>query len=73
MSFFARLRSWMKWTMKGSRLEKEIDTEVRFHIESHTEDLVRSGIPQEEAMRRAKVEFPLIYLLSVDYHGVLGK
>jgi predicted permease len=31
--------------------------EMRFHIEEYTHDLVRSGVPPEEAERRARVEF----------------
>jgi len=57
MSPLARLRSWLKWMMKRPRLENELDTEVRFHLESYAEDLVRSGLPKQEAMRRARIEF----------------
>jgi hypothetical protein len=35
--------------MKLPRLENELDTEVRFHLESYAEDLVRSGLPKQEA------------------------
>src|SRR5208283_2886905 len=52
-----RLRSWLKWMLKRLRLEDEMETEMRFHIESFAEDLVRSGVPREEAMRRARIEF----------------
>ena len=31
--------------------------EMRFHIEQYTDDLVRSGVPPEEAARRARMEF----------------
>jgi putative ABC transport system permease protein len=34
-----------------------MDQEMRFHLESYTEDLVRSGVPREEAERRARLEF----------------
>src|SRR5215471_11363973 len=57
MSPLARLRSWLKWMMKRPRLENELDTEVRFHLESYAEDLVRSGLSKQEAMRRARIEF----------------
>ena len=40
-----------------SRMESEIDAEVRFHIEACGEDLVRSGVPRQEALRRARIEF----------------
>jgi len=31
--------------------------EMSFHIEAYTSDLVRSGVPQAEAERHARVEF----------------
>jgi predicted permease len=57
MRWFARLRSWFKSTVKRARLEAAMEAEVRFHIESYSKDLVRSGVPEEEAMRRARIEF----------------
>jgi putative ABC transport system permease protein len=38
-------------------MESEMDTELRFHMEAYAEELMRNGVPREEAMRRAKVEF----------------
>ena len=34
-----------------------MDTELRFHIEAVAEDLVRSGVPRPEALRRARMDF----------------
>ena len=34
-----------------------MDRELRFHIEAYAEDLIRSGMACEEAMRRARLEF----------------
>jgi hypothetical protein len=38
-------------------MEREMDAELRFHIEAFAEDLVRSGVPREQALRRARIEF----------------
>jgi predicted permease len=38
-------------------MEEEMDAELRFHIESYAEDLVRNGVARQEAMRRARLEF----------------
>lgn len=57
MNFLARVKSWSKWMMKRTQMENDMDAEVRFHIESYAADLVRTGIPQAEAMRRARIEF----------------
>jgi hypothetical protein len=34
-----------------------MDAELRFHVEAYTEDLVRGGVPRQDAMRRARIEF----------------
>ena len=41
----------------GSTLERDMDDELRFHLESRAADLVRSGLPPAEAARRARLEF----------------
>lgn len=55
-----RLRSWLGATLRRSRMESEMDAELRFHIQEHAEDLTRKGVPQQEAMRRARLEFGAI-------------
>jgi hypothetical protein len=57
MTVWNQLRSWLKSTVRRSRMEDEMDEELRFHIESYAEDLVRNGAARQEAMRRARLEF----------------
>jgi hypothetical protein len=38
-------------------MENEMDAELRSHIEAYAEDLIRTGIPRAEAIRRARLEF----------------
>jgi putative ABC transport system permease protein len=38
-------------------MESEMDAELRFHIETFADDLVRGGVSREEALRRARIEF----------------
>jgi macrolide transport system ATP-binding/permease protein len=47
------------WRSLGhrARFESELDDEMRAHIEARADDLVRSGLPRDEALRRARVEF----------------
>ena len=52
-----RLRSWLRAILRRTRLENEMDAELRFHIEAFAEDFVRSGVPRQEAYRRACIEF----------------
>jgi predicted permease len=56
MSAMTRLRSWWKALAHRSMLEQEMETELRFHIKSYAEDLMRGGLDREEAMRRARME-----------------
>jgi predicted permease len=57
MTFWSRFSSWSRATFRRSRLENEMDVELRFHIETFADDLVRSGMPRQEAMRQAHIEF----------------
>jgi predicted permease len=34
-----------------------MEAELRFHLEAYADDLVRTGVPREQAMRRARIEF----------------
>lgn len=57
MTLWSRFRSWWGATLRRSRMESEMDTELRFHVQAYAEDLERSGVPHHEAMRRARLEF----------------
>ena len=57
MTLWSRFRSWLRTTVRRSRMESDMDAELRFHIETFAEDLVRGGLPRAEAMCRARMEF----------------
>jgi predicted permease len=57
---WSRLRSWLRATRHRSRMESEMDAELRFHIEAFAADLVGSGVSRQEALRRARLEFGAI-------------
>jgi hypothetical protein len=57
MRLWNRLRSWAETTLRRSRMESEMDAELRFHIEAFADDLVRGGVLRPEALRRARLEF----------------
>jgi macrolide transport system ATP-binding/permease protein len=57
MTLPSRIRSWFRSILQRSRSEREMDAELRFHVEAYAEDLVRSGVPRDEALRRARLEF----------------
>ena len=57
MTWMARIRNWLRGVVQRSSLESEMHAEMQFHIESYADDLVRGGMPPEEALRRARMEF----------------
>ena len=54
---FSRLRSYWQGLWNRSRFDRDLGDEMRFHLETRTEDLIRSGFSREEARRRAGIEF----------------
>src|SRR6185295_16837441 len=44
------------FTRRG-RFEAEMETELRFHIDSHIEDLERTGLSHQEAVAAARRQF----------------
>jgi putative ABC transport system permease protein len=54
---FPKLRSFLQTIWNRSRFERDLDEEMRFHLETRMEDLVRSGLSRKEARRRAQIEF----------------
>ena len=53
----ARLRSFLRAWTRRERFEDSLDEEVRFHLDAYSEDLIRSGVPRREAVRRARIHF----------------
>ncbi|MEX2261045.1 MAG: ABC transporter permease [Bryobacteraceae bacterium] len=42
---------------RRKQFEDDMDAELRFHVESYVDDLIRSGFSPAEAERRARIEF----------------
>lgn len=56
MSLGSRMGTWWRAVRHEGAVGAQVDEELRFHIESYAEDLMRSGLSREEAMRRARAE-----------------
>ena len=50
-----RLRSWLRAIFRRPRVDRELDSELQFHIELHADDLVLRGIPRDQALRQARL------------------
>ena len=57
---WSAIRNLTRRIVRGSRrddFERRLDDELRAHVEAETEDLVRGGVPRDEAKRRAMAAF----------------
>jgi predicted permease len=61
------MRWWQRFVDK-SRAEKQLDSELRFHIEQQIADYIAAGIPPGEARRRARCEFGGLDQVKDDCH-----
>jgi predicted permease len=57
MSMFARLKSWLRASSQRADFEREMQDEMRVHLELYQADLRRQGVAEAEARRRALAEF----------------
>jgi len=53
----ARARSLLRGVRRHSDLDAEMNEEFRLHLELRAADLVRAGLPPNDAARRARLEF----------------
>jgi predicted permease len=72
MRIWRRLRSLGAAILGRARVESELDAELRFHVEAHTEDLVSAGLSREEAWRQARVKLGGLDRTKEECRDVLG-
>jgi putative ABC transport system permease protein len=65
---FHRIRA----IVRRKPVEREIDDELRFHIERQTEKYQRAGLNSEHAAKRARLEFGGLEQVKEDYRDSLG-
>ena len=54
-SLRARAALFLRSVLHRNRLETDMDEELRFHLQAHTEQLVAQGLPPAEAARQARL------------------
>ncbi|MGH9613090.1 MAG: ABC transporter permease, partial [Bryobacteraceae bacterium] len=52
-----RFGSWLRAILQPRAAEREMDEELRFHMETYAEDLMRNGVERGEAEQQARLEF----------------
>jgi hypothetical protein len=72
MNMWTRLRSWTAAMLCRTRKEREMDEEIRFHIEARAADLVGRGVARQEAQRQARVEFGGIETAKEECRDAVG-
>jgi hypothetical protein len=66
MTKFSEWMNRLRYLRRRSRFEDDLDTEVRFHIESRTAELMASGLSPRHALTRARAEFGSIARAAED-------
>ena len=57
MKALSSLRSFLAFIFRRREVEREMEDELRAHLESRADDLERQGLPRREAERQARLEF----------------
>ena len=57
MSRLSGLVARLRALFHRAALERELDAEIRFHVERETERNLRAGMAPDEALRRARLAF----------------
>jgi predicted permease len=72
MKFIDSLRFRIATLFQHSKMNVEIDEELRSHIEHRADDLEGTGLPRAEAERRARIEFGGIERVGEEVHKAAG-
>ncbi|HEX6132363.1 MAG TPA: ADOP family duplicated permease [Longimicrobiales bacterium] len=66
------LRYRLRALFRRDAMDRELDEELRFHLEHEIEKHVRAGVPRAEAERRARLEFGGVDQIKEDTREVRG-
>ena len=69
---FPRLRSVFRALSARRDFEAGMSEELRFHVDQYAQDLTRSGIPRNEALRRARMELGALDAVKGDCREARG-
>jgi predicted permease len=72
MIALATLRCWWKAIVHRSRTNNEIETETSFHIDEYANELMRSGMQEEEARYQARLNFGRADIQKEKYREAIG-
>ena len=64
--------SWLGRLFHRSRLERELDAELRFHLDEHARDLAATGLSPAQARRQARLALGGVELVKEETRDVRG-
>ena len=67
---FYRLRARLRALFGGQRLERELNDELRFHLDEQASEYLKQGMSSEEAVRAARAALGNVPLLREDVRAV---
>ncbi len=70
MSPLALLRNL--WRSIGPRTHSDVEEEFRFHVEAYEQELIRQGISEEEARRKARIDLGQPAVQNETYRDAVG-
>src|SRR5262249_1810876 len=72
MYMLSRLKTALRALLRKSEMERELDEELRYHIEQQTEQNIRLGMNPEEARNAARKAFGGVEQAKERSHGARG-
>ena len=69
---FSELRYRLRALFNGGRLERDMDNELRAHLELEEEKLLRAGLSPDEARRQARAAFGSVSRIREDARDARG-
>jgi len=72
MAILPDLRFRLRAIFRREALERELDEELRFHLEQEAEKYARTGLSQDEAMRQARLAFGGLEAIKEDARDARG-
>src|ERR1700719_677816 len=70
MSLLAAIRKL--WHSVAPRTHGDVEEEFRFTLDGYQEDLIRQGLPEEEARRKARIELGQPGIQNEKYRNAIG-
>ena len=70
--FWSEFRFRVRALLQRADVERELDDELRFHLEREAEKYAAAGVPQRDAMRRARLAFGGVDRIKDDTRDARG-